>query len=248
MKILIIEDEQHAIKKMQRMVLEIKPSCIIDTCDSIQSSVNYLREARPELIFMDIRLGDGLSFEIFEKVKISCPIIFTTAYDEYALKAFKVNSIDYLLKPIDKAELQNAFDKYENNRKTDADINIQALYSLLQPRKEYKQRYLIKIGLANQLLEVSDIAYFYTEDGCTIAVDNNRKKHIIDHTLDQIQNEIDPQYFFRINRGVLIRDIAITRFEPYLNSRLSIQSVPPHHETLIVAREKAKEFKQWIEK
>lgn len=251
MNVLIIEDEAPAARRLQNLVLEIDPAIkVVGSTDSIASSVKWLEtNAVPDLIFMDIQLGDGLSFEIFERVAIKAPIIFTTAYDEYALKAFKVNSIDYILKPVDKPELQSALLKFktlirtENVSKSIMD-NIGQVVEMLS--KKYKERFVVKVGEHLRTIEVKDIAYFVSQDKVTFCVTSDNRNHIIDFTLEHLQEMIDPQVFFRINRKYLVGAKSIIDIISYSNSRLRLVLRGSQDNDVIVARERVGEFKTWL--
>lgn len=244
--ILIIEDEHLAAKRLERILSEIDEHIeVVMKCESVASSVDYL-STRPnlDLILMDIRLGDGISLDILEQVEIDIPVLFTTAYDEYALKAFKLQSIDYLLKPIDKDELKSAIEKYRK------------VYSISKDSKptttaksfKYKERYLVKSGTNLAVVKLEDISYFYTQDGYTHIMCSNGKKHLLDDTLDTVQQMIDPNHYFRINRGMIIHINSIDKMEAYFNSRYTVKLVPIFHEQVIVSRERVKDFKEWIDR
>ncbi len=249
-KVLIVEDEMPAAKRLKKILGEtLYPIEVVNHCESIFSTTEYLK-SKPyiDLIFMDIRLGDGLSFDLFNLVDISVPVIFTTAYDEYTLKAFKVNSIDYLLKPIDSMELSNALDKYKNHyqKASSNTIDVSALLSLIQ-QPQQKERFLIKSGNQMVIVPTSEIQYFFTEEGYSFLVTISGKKYIVDQTLDQIQKELKVKEFFRINRSMLVRAAAILKVQHYFNSRFSLELEPQFSDTVIVSREKVKEFKEWLE-
>lgn len=251
MRILIIEDEHFAAKRMTSLIQENLPDAtILEVIDSVEDSVTWFENnVHPNLVFMDIQLADGLSFQIFDKVKVNCPVIFTTAYDEYALDAFKVNSIDYLLKPIDLQAFKNAVEKFEQfyQHKLDA-INWKNISSEIFANKaKFKQRFLIKTGQAYSYLDVSEISLVYSEDGMTFALKANNKKVIIDKTLDQVESTLDPHQFFRINRKYLIPIKRIKKIHPYLNSRLKLELDYTLEDELVVSREKVNGFKAWVD-
>jgi len=251
MKILIIEDEHFAAKRLRSLIQDTLPEAIIlEDIDTVEDGVAWFQNNLcPDLVFMDIQLADGLSFQIFEKAEVECPVIFTTAYDEYALDAFKVNSIDYLLKPIEVEAFGNAINKYQkyyqNNLK---DINWQNITNEIFSNKvQHKQRFLIKTGQAYSYLDVKDILLVLSEGGMTFALKANNKKVIIDKTLDQVDKELDPNQFFRINRKFLVPISSIEKIHPYFNSRLKLDLNFKHEDELIVSREKVGEFKNWID-
>ncbi len=248
-KILIVEDELPAAKRLQKLLKESAFEIeVIHHCESIFSAVTYLQNSVDiDLILMDIRLGDGISFDIFKQVELHTPIIFTTAFDEYMMKAFKVNSIDYLLKPIDPIELNESLEKYTKLHKTENQPDLTSLLSIIQQGNSYKERFLIKSGSQILIVPTQEINYIYSEDGYSFLITTQGKKHIIDQTLDQIQKEVNPKDFFRINRSMIIKTSAIAKVEQYFNSRYVISLEPTFHEQAIVSREKVKEFKEWLE-
>ena len=251
MRILIIEDEHFAAKRMSSLIHENLPDAkILDVLDSVEDSVKWLKDhVHPHLIFMDIQLADGLSFQIFEKISMTCPVIFTTAYDEYALDAFKVNSIDYLLKPIELQSFRRAVGKFEQYYQNNLQgINWKNITNeILSTKTKYKQRFLIKTGQAYSYLDVADIHLIYSEDGLTFALKANQKKVIIDKTMDQLESILDPQEYFRINRKYLVPIKHIHKIHPYLNSRLKLELDFKIADELIVSREKVGVFKQWVD-
>jgi DNA-binding LytR/AlgR family response regulator len=205
----------------------------------------------PDLVFMDIQLADGLSFEIFEKVEIKVPVIFTTAYNEYALKAFKVNSIDYILKPLDKDEVAAAFKKYENltGQAPSRDKVIESIGAAMQMlTKRYKERFVLKVGEHLRSVEVNDILYFNSLEKTTFAVANDGRKHILDFTLDQLEALLDPSRFFRINRKYIVSVDSIRDMISHTNSRLKLLLKSSDDDDIIVARERVQEFKDWLDK
>lgn len=251
MRILIIEDEHFAAKRMSSLISENLPDAkIIQILDSVEDSVAWLENnVQPNLIFMDIQLADGLSFQIFQKTKVSCPVIFTTAYDEYALDAFKVNSIDYLLKPIDLEAFKRAIQKYEQYYQHNLEgINWKNVTSeIFSSKAKHKQRFLIKTGQAYSYLDVSDIKLIFSEDGMTFALKSNQQKVIIDKTLDQVESLLDPMVHFRINRKYLVPIASIKKIHPYFNSRLKLELDLTYEDELVVSREKVGGFKEWVD-
>ncbi len=252
MKILIIEDETPAINRIIKLVKEVEPTIeIMGTADSIESSVDLFKlYPNAELALMDIELADGQSFEIFNQVEVKCPVIFTTAYDEFALKAFKVNSLDYLLKPIDKDELKSAFEKFKNFRpqQNELELNIKNLLANIQmPQVEvYKDRFLVKSGQKLMSIADKDIAYFLSQDKLTYLVTYIGNKFVVDYTLDELDTIINPKFFFRLNRQVLASLNSISGVHSYFNGKLKIEVSPKHTEELVVSRERASEFKSWL--
>ncbi len=215
MKYLIIEDEDPAALRLEKMIREIMPDAImIGHLVSVRSAVEYLKNnLPPDLIFLDIQLGDGISFEIFNSVTPKCPVIFTTAYDQYAVKAFKVNSIDYLLKPIKKEELVEAISKFKQRSTTGHTdtVNFEKLTTILNTKSDYQKRFLIRFGDTIKAVEVTDVAYFYTENKINYLQTFDRKTYPIDQNLDQVEAIIDPNAFFRINRQFIVNVKVIHR-------------------------------------
>jgi DNA-binding LytR/AlgR family response regulator len=253
LKILIIEDEPQAAKRIETLVLELVPQAIIlNKIDSVKKSVQWFKEnAAPDLTLMDIQLADGTSFQIFEQCDVKCPVIFTTAYDEYALKAFKVNSIDYILKPVDKNDLQSALKKLESLSRNSDDTRklLNSIGEVVQKlSKKYKERFVIKVGEHLRTIEVKDILYFYSQDKATFCHTNENRNHILDFTLEQLEDMIDPMAYFRVNRKYYVRAEAIQDIISYTNSRLRLALKNSQDNDVIVARERVQEFKQWLDR
>ncbi len=250
MNVLIIEDEKPAARRLNRMLdaLGVK---VNEMLHSVEESIAWFQEnEHPDLIFLDIQLSDGLSFEIFEHVQISSAIIFTTAYDEYALKAFKLNSIDYLLKPIDEDELKSAVEKYKNQytKQADVQVNFEDIRKLLVNPidRKYKKRYTIKVGQHLKIISSEDIECFYSENKATYLHTNTNRNYLIDGALELVQTELDPENFFRVNRTFIVQINAIKDIVAYTNSRLKIVLNSYNETEIIVSRERVKEFKNWI--
>ena len=246
MRIVIIEDEFYSAERLQKMILDITPnSQILIILDSIKSSINWFKQnLEYDLVFMDIQLADGISFSIFDSVQISKPIIFTTAYDEYALKAFKVNSIDYLLKPIAEADLKKSFDKLKKLTQN-TDVSKLVKYFKLS-QNEYKQRFLVHNGSVMLPIKTDKIAFFYIHNQLTLLLTNKGNKYMIDNTLDEIENLINPVQFFRINRQMIISIGCIKKIEPFFSNRLILFTHPDFFEDVIVSKRKVSSFKKWI--
>ncbi len=251
MKILIIEDEHFAAKRLKTLIEDrISGAEILDEIDSVEDSVSWFNNNPcPSLVFMDIQLADGLSFQIFEKTKVECPVIFTTAYDEYALDAFKVNSIDYLLKPIELEAFTRAIRKFEQYYQNDLNgINWKNITDeIFSSKTKHKQRFLIKTGQTYSYLNVNDINLIFSEDGMTFALKANNKKVIIDKTMDQLESLISPEDFFRINRKYIVPITSINKIHPYFNSRLKLELNYDLEDELVVSREKVSGFKKWVD-
>lgn len=254
MRILIIEDEKIAADRLAHIIRQYDAETeIIANIDTVKKAIDWFSfNPAPDLIFMDIHLGDGLSFDIFEQVEVSAPVIFTTAFDEYAVKAFKVNSIDYLLKPIDAEEVGKAFTKYKNifvGRNDFKRIDIQVLEQLFtQSQKIYKSRFLVKIGEKIQSVSVDDIAFFYSKEKATYLQLKRNQHFIIDFTLEQVEEMVDPACFFRINRQYLISVEAIKEIIMYSNSRLKVLLKDFQTDDIIISREKVSNFKNWLDR
>jgi DNA-binding LytR/AlgR family response regulator len=253
MNIVIIEDEPQAAQRLATLVNELIPAAtIVAKIDSVKKSVQWLKNnPAPDLLLMDIQLADGISFQIFEQIEVKSPVIFTTAYDAYALKAFKVNSIDYILKPVDKTELENALNKLKFVSRTDADTqqlltNIGEAVQMLM--KKYKTRFVIKVGEHLKTVEVDGILYFSSQDKATFCITTDNRNFILDHTLEQLEEMVDPQIFFRINRKYLVRSGAIQDIISYTNSRLRLVLKGSQDTDVIVARERVQEFKEWLDR
>ncbi|PRY89547.1 LytR/AlgR family response regulator transcription factor [Mongoliibacter ruber] len=249
MKVLIIEDERHAVRRLEGLIaLELPQATITSGLDSIESAVEWLgSEIAPDLIFCDIQLADGLSFEIFEKVKVRSPIIFTTAYDQYAIRAFKLNSIDYLLKPIDPKELILALEKFKEMRVGQA-LDLAQLKSLLQAElKEYKSRFMVKIGEKIQSVPTEEGAFFFSEERVTFLQHDSGRKFVLDYTLDQLEGLLDPRKFFRLNRKYIASFAAISEIHTYSNSRLKIKLKDCPDNDILVSREKVGALKEWLD-
>jgi DNA-binding LytR/AlgR family response regulator len=251
MKIIIIEDETPALNRIKKMVLEVEPSIeILDTADSIEQSVQVIEKHQDtiDLILMDIELADGQSFEIFNLTAVKCPVIFTTAYDEFALKAFKVNSIDYLLKPIDKEELKAAFQKLKSIQKSANNVDAlkEMLAQISAPKNGFKERFLVKLGERLISVPAHDIAYFLSKDKLTYLITKNNNKYVVDYTLEELGNILDRKNFFQINRQFIVAINSITNIHNYFNGKLKIQLVPVVEEEVLVSRERAGELKLWL--
>jgi DNA-binding LytR/AlgR family response regulator len=251
MNVLIIEDEKPAARRLNRMIatLGIEAQQMLH---SVEESLNWLQNnPHPDLIFLDIQLSDGLSFEIFEEIEVNSAIIFTTAYDEYALKAFKLNSIDYLLKPIDEDELKIAVEKYKNTapKQTDVQVNLDDIRKLLvnPVDRKFKKRITVKVGQHIKIIPVDDIECFYSENKSTYIHTKENRNYLLDHSLENWQEELNPEHFFRVNRTFIIHINAIKDIVAYSNSRLKLILSSYKEQEIIVSRERVKDFKNWIQ-
>jgi DNA-binding LytR/AlgR family response regulator len=252
MNILIIEDEPQAAQLLENLVLELEPGCVvIDKIDSIKRSIKWFKSnPAPDVVFMDIQLADGLSFEIFDQVEIASPVIFTTAYNEYALKAFKVNSIDYILKPVDKGELKAALEKFRrltSNHPNQSKILESIGQAMKMLTKKYKERFMVKVGEHLKTIDVENILYFYSQEKTTFCFSSENRNLILDFTLDQLEELLDPKCFFRINRKYIVSSKSIQDIISFTNSRLKLVLKGSQDNEVIVARERVQEFKDWLD-
>ncbi len=252
MKVLIVEDEPQAASRLKTLINKVDASIeVLGVVDSVKSAVKWFESNEaPQLVFMDIQLADGLSFEIFEKVQVKSPIIFATAYDEYALKAFKVNSIDYLLKPIDEESLKKALDKYKSRILNDdtQKLVLDSIGTAMQMlTKKHKERFVTKVGEHLKFIDVSDVLFFLSEEKITFCKAKDGRTHILDFTLDQLELLIDPSKFYRINRKYIISLNAITDMISHTNSRLKLVLKTCDDSNVIVARERVQDFKNWLD-
>ena len=255
MNILIIEDEELAVKKLQKTLFSIDETAnVVGVTDSIKSSVEWFRDnVPPDLILMDIELADGQSFEVFNLIEVKSPVIFTTSYDEYALKAFKVNSVDYLLKPIQKEELQAALAKYKRlqEKSKSSDLNIDSLVKELQQKlqpKEYRRRFLVKHAQKLVSIEIDDIAYFYSDGRLNFFKTHDNKKFVVDYTMDELEEMLNPSKYFRISRSFYVCASCIEKIDDYFGNRLMLQLKPAVDKEALVSREKVTDFKKWMGK
>lgn len=248
MRVLIIEDEARAASQLQKLLEETEFRYeLVGIIDSIEESkIWFQKNGTPDLIFMDIQLADGLSFEIFEKVKLTSPVIFTTAFDQYAIQAFKVNSIDYLLKPVQKEDLQHALQKFmDSNRKPTFGVETiqQVLANLQMP--QIREGILVRDGGSFVQLRVADLLYLYSEDSVTFGVTPNGR-FVIEETLDYVFSTLDPSKFFRINRAQVVTKSAIVRMDKYFNHRLKLTLLRAEDREFVVSRQKTIDFKEWM--
>lgn len=244
----IVEDEKPAARRLARLLVDNSLDCKIQLHD-VKSAVSWFQQnPAPDLIFLDIQLSDGLSFEIFEEVAISCPIIFTTAYDEYALRAFKLNSIDYLLKPIDKEELSFAVRKFRQQKLSNK-IDLNKLQDFLNNQvnsRAYKERFSVVVGRNLKSITTDEIALFYSSNKASYVLHAEGRSYIVDYSLDQLEAYLNPKDFFRISRKFIVKHSAIKQIISYSNSRLKVELFTTFDELLIVSRERVKDFKVWL--
>ncbi len=254
MKILIVEDEELAVKKLQKTLSGVDATAeVVGTTDSIRGCVEWLQaNPSPDLILMDIELCDGQSFEIFNLTEVKSPVIFTTSYDEFALKAFKVNSVDYLLKPIQKEELQAALNKFKKlAAENKADINIDSLVKELQQKlqpKEFRKRFLVKHAQKLVSIEIDEIAYFYSDGRLNFFKTNDNRKFVVDYTMDELEDMLDPAKYFRISRSFYVSINSVEKIDEYFGNRLILGLHPSVDKEALVSREKVTDFKKWMGK
>ncbi len=259
MKVLIIEDEELAVKKLRKTLNAVDESAeVVGVADSIRSSVNWLQNnPSPDLILMDIELCDGQSFEIFDKVDVKSTVIFTTSYDEFALKAFKVNSVDYLLKPVQKEDLHVAIEKYKKLKTLYKDanespvFNIENLVKELQQKmqgKEYRKRFLVKQAQKLVSIETDQIAYFYSDGRLNFFKTFDNKKFVVDYTMDELEEMLDPEKYFRISRSFYVSINSVDQIHDYFGNRLMLYLKPQVDKEALVSRERVSDFKRWLGK
>ncbi len=262
LRALIVEDEPLAARRLADMLArQPDPLAVLGTAESVAQAVALLAETTPDVLFLDIHLADGLSFGIFEQVAVRCPVIFTTAYDQYALQAFRVNSVDYLLKPLDEAELSAALAKLRQRLPTaapaaappvfDPALLAQLVQQLQQtpPAASYKTQFVVRVGEHLKVVPVEQIAYFFSLEKATFLQTAEGRKYVVDYTMDQLETLLDPRRFFRLNRAYLAQQTAIQDIIHYTNSRLQTVLKPTAPDTpVLVSREKVAVFKQWLDR
>lgn len=251
MKILIVEDESINASRLKRLLEELEPDCeILGIIDTVVDTVSWLNSNPvPDLITMDIRLADGLSFSIFDEVNITCPVIFTTAYDEYAIRAFKVNSIDYLMKPIEKNELEYALTKFKSLARTETSVtNIAGILKDLIHKPVFRLRFLVTYRDGYKSVDVADIDFIYSEFKTSNLFLKSGVIISIPQTMEELEQELDPNVFFRANRQFFIRAESIKSIANYFNAKLKIQLKLDSEREVIISREKTPFFKQWMDR
>ncbi len=250
MKVVIIEDEHYAAEKLIQLLNKTAPEIeILQVLESVEDSINWFSSnVSPDLIFMDIQLDDGISFEIFDAVKIDTPIIFTTAFNEYAIRAFKVNSVDYLLKPIEEQALETAFHKFKSIHSEKQEFSEKVSKVIEQISTKYKSRFFLKVGSRFQSIQVSEICSFFVEERSTFLKTMSGKTYDLDFSLEQLQKRIDPTIFFRVNRNYLVNINCIAEIISYSTNRLKLNLKSNSENGIIVSRDKVSEFKHWMDK
>ncbi|MFT4662183.1 MAG: two-component system response regulator LytT [Patiriisocius sp.] len=256
LKVLIIEDEIPAQRLLKETLQELDYEMeVIDCLNSIKTAVKWFENYQhPEIVLLDIQLSDGLSFEIFKQVKIDSMIIFTTAYDEYAIQAFKVNSLDYLLKPIEKDELQATFEKYHQYNKQfiqekTSNIDFTEIASLIKNEKpEYRKRILIQSNESFFHLPIEEIALFYSMQGITFAVTFEKREYPVNFSLENLKEQLNPDFFFKVNRQIIINIESIKRVHSYFNGKLKLETQPSHSEDIVIGKDKTARFRRWLDR
>ena len=262
MKVFIVEDEELAVKKLCKNLESVDGTAeVVGIADSIRSSVDWLQNnPTPDLILMDIELCDGQSFEIFDKVEVKSTVIFTTSYDEYALKAFKVNSVDYLLKPVQKEDLKAALAKLQNiktmyggqqNGSSSSSVTVDSLVKELQLKlqpKEFRKRFLVKHAQKLVSVDIEEIAFFYSDGRLNFFKTYDNRKFVVDYTMDELEDMLDPKRYFRISRSFYVSINSIDQIHDYFGNRLILHLKPAVDKEAIVSREKVTEFKVWMGK
>ncbi|MEQ1676321.1 MAG: LytTR family DNA-binding domain-containing protein [Chitinophagaceae bacterium] len=250
MRVIIIEDETPAANRLAKLLQSIGDEMeVVKRLDSVESGVRYLKSAENiDLIFMDIQLGDGLSFDIFQQTEVKAPVIFTTAFDQYTLKAFKVNSIDYLLKPVDENELQQAVEKYRQLYNGNGNGFSEKILKLVQSMNAgvYKERLLIKRGQQLSYLKTVQVAYCFADGKLCYAVDFDNNKYLLELNLSQLEEQLQPVKFYRVNRHLLINIDAVSKVHTWLGGRLKLELSPSTTTDTIVSRERVNGFKEWL--
>lgn len=250
MKVIIIEDEKLSAEHLGNLLTKIDSTIeILAEVDSVKKSIALFSKGTvADLLFVDVHLADGLSFEIFAKVEVNTPIIFTTAFDEYAIKAFKLNSVDYLLKPIGQEDLKGALSKFKKVRQPNNSSIVEDLaIAYKNSNKQYKNRFMVKMGEIITTIKIEEITHFVSEDGVVLLSTLSGKRFVVDYTLDHLESLISPESFFRINRKAIIHIDAVQKVSSYFNSRLKINH-PQLEEDGIVSRERVADFKKWLDK
>lgn len=250
MNVIIIEDEKLSALHLEKLLYALRPEArVIARYDTVKATVEaFERGIQASLIFVDIHLADGNSFDIFNQVTVQTPVIFTTAYNEYAIRAFKVNSIDYLLKPIAKQDLQIALDKFSSQQVLPSHIFQEISRNFLQPQKNYKSRFMVKSGQTLVTIPAEEVHHFQTQESITFIVDKKGKRYPVDYTLDELEELLSPERFFRINRKTILHIHTINKVATHLNSRLYIQADFLEGDFAVVSRDRVSSFKEWLDR
>jgi two-component system, LytTR family, response regulator LytT len=251
MRVLIIEDEKLAADNLEKLILSLDENIkVVAKIGLVRESVKWLLENSADLIFLDIQLSDGLSFDIFNSVKVSTPIIFTTAYDQYAIKAFKLNSVDYLLKPINKKDLSESLQKYHDRFKSShqPEINFTDLINSIKHKQEYKARFAVYAGQKIKSIPVTNIAYFFITEKCVFLTTLDNVQYALTFTIDKLEEIVDPKQFFRLNRKILANIDSIKSIYSLSKTRITIELSPKFPEEVVVSLSRAADFRSWLDK
>lgn len=247
--VVIIEDEKFAAEKLERQLGNVAPDFkVVAMLESVKQSVQWLQENKADLVFMDIHLADGLCFRIFDEVEIKTPIIFTTAYDQYAIQAFKVNSVDYLLKPVNKYDLAQSLDKFKEVHAQSESVDYSGLMEALgsAQEKKYQKRFMVAKGDQIKTILIEDVAYFFAEGKYAFLVDATGERYLIDFSLENLMKKLDPESFFRVNRQVIVKLDSIKEMHTWFKRRIKLELNPAFEKETIVASERVKDFKEWL--
>jgi two-component system, LytTR family, response regulator LytT len=248
---LIIEDEERAASRLEMLLKRLDPEIeILSIIDTVSSAVKWIENhPQPDLIMLDIQLGDGLSFDIFRKTRVDSYVIFTTAYDEYAIKAFEVNSIDYLMKPVDEIKLSNSLRKYRQFHEAAQKINLEKLLETLENRTDkFKKRFVVSIANKIRIVDTSSTAFFYSKDKNTFLCSMDNHHYPLDFSLDQIEHMLNPELFFRVNRQFIISFQSIARIDILSKSRIKIETNPKAETEILVSSARTSDFRMWLDK
>lgn len=250
MRVLIVEDEAPAVRRLTKMLLALRPqSTVVGSCDTAVAAIAFLRKETPDLLLCDIELADGLSFRMWEEIEVTCPVVFITAYDQYAVRAFRVNSLDYLLKPIKEGDLEAALSRFEAQTKPSLEPEImRELLSAVQGKTpQHRTRILTTQGRELVPMPISHIAYFYSEDRLCFGVSRAGKSLLVDESISRLAEELDPNDWFQVNRGQLVHIDSVAKASSYLNHRLKLSLKPATKDlSNVVARERVAAFKAWM--
>ena len=248
---LIVEDEEPAAARLEKLLKQVEPGIqVLDVIDSVEIAVKWFEtNDPPDLLMLDIQLADGLSFDIFKKTKVDSFVIFTTAYDEYAIKAFELNSIDYLLKPVDRVKLQNSIQKYRKLAGRNQQVNIETLMETLEHRKsKFKIRFAVNVGSKIISVETRSVAYFYSMEKNIFLCTHDNHHYPLDCSLEHLEQLLDPEMFFRINRQVIIQYTSIEKIHILSRSRVKLETNPPASEDLLVSTARTHQFRLWLDR
>jgi DNA-binding LytR/AlgR family response regulator len=248
---LIIEDENPAAVRLEALLKRIDPEIIIlEKPDTVESAVSWLKKnPQPDLIFLDIQLGDGLSFDIFGRVKVESYVIFTTAFDEYAIRAFELNSIDYLLKPVSEENLVRSIEKFRKLSRQERKIDLEQLIETIEKRESrFKKRFVISVAGKIRVIETGNIAFFWSKEKNTFLTSTDKKSYPIDFSLDQLESMIDPEIFFRVNRQFIVQYKSIDKIDVLSKSRIRITTSPPADDEILVSSARTPEFRSWLDR